>query len=170
MAQMYGKGRGPGFTRDPMETTREPSRYSHDSYETERSEESLTELFKELRDEALTLIEKQVALLEGELSEKVERTRDNVMKLAGGALIAATGGVLLLFALAEAINVLAVETGFESGREWIGPLLVGMLVLVVGAAVAQSARTRLRKETFVPEQSRAVLMEEKAWIQSRTNH
>lgn len=133
-----------------------------------RDSRSFADLLKELRDETRILVQQEIALARTEVSEKASRMARNGSKLAVGGLIAYAGLIFLLLALALLIKYGLLAAGLsEPQAAWIGAGIVGLVVAIIGAAMAGKARADLRRESLVPERTTESLKENKQWIEQK---
>src|SRR5690606_36877023 len=113
------------------------------------------------------LLKHEVNLARVELSEKATRLGGGAATLVKGGFVLHLGVFFLLLALAEGISLFVVAQGWESAAEWIGPLIVGIVVMLIGWGMASSARATFREETVVPTQSKESLEEDRQWLNEK---
>jgi cation transport ATPase len=131
---------------------------------------SLIGLLKELRDETMTLLRQEVDLAKTETSEKMSRVGRNVGYLAVGGVILGAGFLVLLMAGVVGLYVGLVAAGLSHATSgWLAPLIVGAVVAIIGYSFLQKAISTLRRETIVPERTRASLVADKEWIQEKVH-
>jgi hypothetical protein len=131
--------------------------------------ESIPDLIKELRDEALLLVRQEVALAKTEMSEKIGRTLRNTAYMIAGALVAFLGLVFILQAVTALTGVGLKAAGVAPEQcLWLAPLIVGVVVAVIGTIFVTKGIATLKNETLVPEKTIDSLKGDKAWIQSKT--
>jgi uncharacterized membrane protein YqjE len=123
------------------------------------SEPPLGDLFRQLAQDSATLVRQEVALAKAELRENVRSVARDTAKIAVGAVLAGVGALVL-------VAFLVLLLGDAVGRYWAGALIVGVLLLAIGAVLAMSAMKRLKQETIKPEQTLETLKEDKQWLQS----
>jgi hypothetical protein len=124
--------------------------------EPHRSERSVAALLSDLANETALLVRQEVALLRAELSEKLARTGQGAGALAAGALIAFSGWLALLAAAVLGLsNVVA---------PWLAALIVGLVVLALGAGLLLFGKSRL---DLVPRRSFQSLREDTVWIREQ---
>jgi hypothetical protein len=131
---------------------------------------SVVQLVKELRDEMSDLVRQEVILAKTEMSEKVSRVLRNVAYLAvGGAILHASFIILLIAGSAGAyVGLVAADMShFTAG--WLGPLLVGLIVVIIGYAFLQKAISTLKNESLIPEETVASLKRTKNWAQEKAS-
>jgi Putative Actinobacterial Holin-X, holin superfamily III len=131
--------------------------------------ESIADLIKELRDDALLLVRQEVGLAKTEMSEKIGRALRNVAYAIAGGLVAFLGLVFILQAVTVLTGVGLKAAGVASEHcLWLAPLIVGVIVAVIGTILVTKGIATLKNETFVPEKTIDSLKGDKAWIQSKT--
>ena len=123
------------------------------------AEPQLGDLFRQLAQDSATLVRQEMALAKAELRENVKSVARDTAKIAVGAVLAAVGAlVLVLF--------LVLLLGDALGKYWAGALIVGILLLAIGAFLAMGAMKRLKKDSITPDQTLQTLKEDKQWLQS----
>lgn len=147
--------------------------YETRPHETPRSENgrSVTELLKELRDEGIALFRQEVQLVKQEMSEKAARVGRNAGYLAAGAMLAYSGLVIVLLAVAALVYVGLVAAGLSHMMAgWLAPLIVGGVVLLIGFGMIKKAQHTLSKETAVPQHTADSMKENKQWAKEKVTH
>jgi drug/metabolite transporter (DMT)-like permease len=117
---------------------------------------SLGDLFAELSRETSVLVRKEVELATTEMSGKLKHagTQSGIIA-AGGALVHA--GLLVLLA---AIVILLAQVGVTP---WLSALIVAIVVMAVGYAMANGAMSKLRQTNYKPTQTMETLQETTSW-------
>jgi Putative Actinobacterial Holin-X, holin superfamily III len=129
---------------------------------------SIAELVKELRDESTLLLREEVALAKKEISEKISSSVLNVSYVGAGALVAYCAGIFLLLSISSLISAAFVRHGVSAGwAVFLGLLIVGVAVGVIGIAMIVKAIERLKKISLVPEKTIQTLKEDKTWAQNK---
>ena len=146
----------PSIVRDPA------TRTSRDG------SESIADLFKDLRDEAVLLVRQEVALAKTEMSEKMARIARNSAYVAAGMMVAFVGLVLILLAAAAGLAVVLDDTGAREQAPWLAPLIVGAVVVIAGAVAAMKGINTIKNESLKPQQTIDSITEDKQWIQNKT--
>ena len=130
--------------------------------------ESIADLIKDLRDEALLLVRQEVALAKTEMSEKLVRILRNTAYAIAGALVAFLGLVFILQAVTALTGIGLRAAGMsEEQCLWLAPLIVGVVVAVIGATLVTKGIATLKNESLVPEKTIDSLKGDKTWIQSK---
>lgn len=130
------------------------------SFEPEGSQRSLSELFTEMTSEVSTLFQQEVALAKAELREEAGKAGQAAGMLAGAAIAGLVGLLILTMALAFAI-------GDALENTWLGFLIVGVLLAIAAAVLAQAGRKRLQTINPKPERTLETLKEDMQTIKER---
>ena len=130
--------------------------------------ESIADLFKDLRDEAVLLVRQEVALAKTEMSEKMARMGRNAAYVAAGMMVAFVGLVLILLAAAAGLAVVLDDTGAREQAPWLAPLIVGAVVVIIGAVAAMKGINTIKNQSLKPQQTIDSITEDKKWIQNKT--
>lgn len=128
---------------------------------------SVAELIRELRDESSALLRQEVALAKTEMTEKVSNVGRNAGYLAMGSGIGIIAMFFLLGAVGEAIAMAINDTDWAPHGVWIAPLIVGLLVTILAAALISKAKHALNHTSLVPEKTIETLKEDKQWAQAK---
>jgi hypothetical protein len=136
--------------------------------ETTSQAHSIPSLLRELRDEAGDLIGKQVTLAKVEMKEEVTRMGGHVAKIAVGGVITFVGTIVLLIGLGQLLGVLLEAAGLsDDTAQWLGPVIVGLIVAVVGWAVLAKAKKALADDSIVPRKTIETLKADQQWAQNK---
>jgi len=136
--------------------------------QTPNGEPSLASLIRELRDETTTLLRQEVALAKTEMSEKATVLGRNSIYVAIGGLVAYAGFIFVLLSVMRLMLVGLVRAGLsEAVADWLAPAIVGLVILGVGYALIQKAKSTLSRESLVPEKTIQSLKEDKQWTQEK---
>lgn len=124
-------------------------------------------LFKDLATDSRTLVQQEIELAKAEMAEKVSVYARNAAYLAVGGMVLYAGLLALIAAgcigLAVALDI-SLDT---STAIWLGPLLVGAVVALVGYAFVQKAVSTLKSETFAPRKTIDSLRENTEWLKEQ---
>jgi hypothetical protein len=126
-----------------------------------RTDRSMAGLLADLVDQISSLFRQEVALLKAELLEKVGLIGQGVGAVAAGALILFSGWLALLAAAVLGLAVIV--------PPWLAALIVGLLMLGLGAALLYFGKGRLDAETLAMRRTLSSLRENKAWIRERVS-
>ena len=131
-------------------------------------ERSLASLIKEIRDESIELFHQEVDLARAEVTEKAEYMGRQAFTLSQGALVAVAGLIVLLLGLGQGLSLMLAYAGLGAQSLWLGPTIVGLIVIAAGAAVAINAKNKMQDESIVPEKTAHSMKENKQWLKDKT--
>jgi hypothetical protein len=121
----------------------------------------VTALLSDLAGETSTLVRQEIALFKAELNEKLGRMGVGAGALAAGAVITFSGWLALVAAAILGLShVLA---------PWLSALIVGILVIALGAGLALFGKSRLKADALVPHRTLNSLREDEAWIRDQVS-
>jgi hypothetical protein len=122
-----------------------------------RDDRSLGDLFADLARELGELVRQEAQLAKAELRQNASQAGRAIAALVvGGAIVYA--GVLALLAAA------ILGLGQAGLPWWLAALLVGVVVVVIGAVVTARARAALQTTALAPQQTIETLKEDRAWV------
>lgn len=122
-------------------------------------EPTLGDLFSSLTEDMSTLIRKEVDLARTETMEKVSSATRSVVSMVAGGMIAYAGLIGVMIAVIVGLS------RFMS--LWLSALIVGIVVIVIGAIMIMSGRSSLQKMTVVPEQTVESMKENTEWAKEQ---
>jgi hypothetical protein len=132
------------------------------------SPHSIVGLLRELRDEASTLLSKQFALIKAELKENASEAGTQIAKIAAAGAVVMIGAIVLLIGLGQLLGILLESAGLAPATaQWLGSVLLGLIVVVIGWAMFASARKALSHESLVPHKTIETLKADERWAQSK---
>lgn len=133
------------------------------------AEKPLGELLKELKNETTTLARQEIDLAKTELSEKAQNYVGYGVKLSAGGAAAAMGGLIILLAVGFAVSHgLIVYGGLEFMTSlWLGPLIVGVIVTIVGLVMLRKQISNMKKDSLVPNRTLRTLEEDQQWLKQK---
>ncbi|MBD3345193.1 MAG: hypothetical protein GF401_09050 [Chitinivibrionales bacterium] len=143
----------------------------YDEPQTVATEESFSELLKDLRDESIVLVRQQIELAKAETGEKVSRLLRNGAYLMAGSLIAYAGFLFLL----NGLNYLGAwglqNAGLtQSIAIMVMSLIVGAVVGIIGYAFIQKAIKTIKHTSAVPEKTIKSMKEDREWLNKKRKH
>ena len=101
--------------------------------EEQKDRRSVTTLMSELADETTTLVRQEVALAKAEANEKFHQIMSGVRSLIlGGAIL-----LVALFYVLDAVVYGIARLVPEEYRLWLGALIVGVVVAIVGVMLVK---------------------------------
>ena len=124
-----------------------------------RSDRSIAALLADLANETGTLVRQEIALFKAEIGEKLGRLGMGTGAIAAGGLIAFSGWLALI---AAAILGLA-----KVVAPWLAALIVGIVVLAIGAGLLFFGKSRLAADTLAPRRTLNSLREDEEWIRDQ---
>jgi hypothetical protein len=123
-------------------------------------EASVGSLLRELAHEASAMVGNEVALAKSEARETLHTTGRGVAAVASGGAVAFSGFIVLLMSAVYGLsNVM---------EPWLAALIVGGVVLVIGALLVQSGKRKFRSENLRPEHSLNTMRKNTDAIRGRT--
>jgi len=123
------------------------------------SEPTLGDLFSSLTEDLSTLIRKEVDLARTETTEKVTQATRSVVSIVAGGLIAYAGLIALIIAVIVGLS------GFMP--LWLSALIVGIVVIVIGAIMISSGRSSLANMSVMPEKTVESMKENTEWAKEQ---
>ncbi len=133
-----------------------------------RDERSIGDLIKELRDETTTLMRQEIALAKAETMEKARAATRNGMTAGIGGGIAFAGFLFVLLGASFIITNILVAAGVGPFVSlWLGPLIVGVVVVIVGLILLSKGLNGLSKNSIVPQQTLKTLQEDGQWVRAK---
>ena len=121
---------------------------------------SLGDLVGGLASDIQDLVRGEIALGRAELEQKLDRVILAAIWLLGGALLAFAGLVVLLLGVAAILALMM--------SVWLALLIVGVIVVGVGAAFAKSGLAMLSLKTLTPDRTAANLQKDAQLLKEHT--
>lgn len=106
---------------------------------------SLRDLVGGVAEDARDLVRGEVALARAEIEQKVDRITAGLISLFGAMMLAYAGLVVVLIAAAQALARVM--------PDWAASLIVGGVILLIGAIMAGVARKALSPSALVPDRT-----------------
>jgi len=129
---------------------------------------TLGSLLTELREETTTLLRQEIALAKAEINEKASHVGKNTLELATGGALAYAGLIVLLIGVALLASRVLVALGLAPEMAvWLGPVLVGLTVALIGSTMAMKAKKEMSAEGLFPRETVESLKDDKRWIQNK---
>jgi uncharacterized membrane protein len=122
-------------------------------------EPTLGDLFSSLTEDMSTLIRQEVDLARTETMEKVSSATRSVVSMVAGGMIAYAGLIGVMIAVIVGLS--------RFMPLWLSALIVGIVVIVIGAIMIMSGRSSLQKMTVVPEQTVESMKENTEWAKEQ---
>ena len=124
-----------------------------------RTDRSLAALLSDLANETGTLVRQEIALFKAETSEKLGRLGVGAGAIAAGGLVAFSGWLALI--AAEILGLAHVVA------PWLAALIVGFVVIAIGAGLLFFGKSRLAAHSLVPRRTLNSLREDEEWIREQ---
>ena len=121
---------------------------------------SLGDLIGGLASDIQDLVRGEIALGRSELEQKLDRVIMAAIWLFGGALLAFAGLVVLLLGIAAILALMM--------PVWLALLIVGVIVIGLGAAFAKSGLAMLSLKTLTPDRTAANLQKDAQLLKEHT--
>lgn len=118
-----------------------------------RFEPRIVPSIKRVAEDATTLFSKELALLKAELTSAIGNARAGIGAMAAGGAVLYAGLLCLLFA---AITGLALYMDL-----WLSALIVGAVVVLIGAIMLWSGKRKVEPAAFKPEHTSASLRKDR---------
>jgi uncharacterized membrane protein YqjE len=129
--------------------------------------DNLPSLFSRLGDDVMQLFDTKISLLKVEMKEEASAYARGGAMIAVGGVIAAIGFALLNVAVAFGISVLLASVDIsQAARYAIGFLAAGVLYLIVGGIIVSTMKSRLAKQSLVPDRTVEELRKDKQWLKN----
>src|SRR5215210_5018186 len=122
----------------------------------DRNERSLGDLFTTLTRETSTLLRQEVQLAKAELTQSATEAASGIGMLLAGGAVAYAGLLFVLLAIVFGL----IKAGLEP---WVSALIVGLVVVAIGAILVLRARESLKPANLTPQQTVETLKEDAAW-------
>ncbi len=134
----------------------EPPRYTGNV-----TEPSIGSLFTDLTDDMGRLVRQEIELARIETTQKVTQAMRSVIMMVAGGLVAYAGFIVVLIAVAILLGQLM--------PYWAASLVVGLVVLVVGAVLISTGRSSLNSMTVIPEKTVQSIKEDARWAKEQVS-
>ena len=126
----------------------------------QRDERSLGDLFSDLSRETTTLVRQEVQLAKAELTQSATEVARGIGMLVAGGAVAYAGLLFLLLAIVFGL----IESGWDA---WLAALVVGLVVVTLGAVLVLRARESLKPANLAPQKTVETLKEDAAWAKEQ---
>ena len=125
-----------------------------------RDERSLGDLFSDLSRETTTLVRQEVQLAKAELTQSATEAARGIGMLAAGGAVAYAGLLFLLLAIVFGL----IKAGWDA---WLSALVVGVVVIAIGAILVLRARESLKPANLAPRRTVETLKEDQEWAKEQ---
>lgn len=127
----------------------------------EPTEPSIGTLFTDLTEDMGKLVRQEIELARIETMQKVNQATRSVILMAAGGFVAYAGFIALLMAAAIGLGQIM--------PYWLATLIVGVVVLIVGAILIGSGRSSLSSMTVMPENTVESIKEDARWAKEQVS-
>lgn len=127
----------------------------------DNNEPSIGTLFTDLTEDMGRLVRQEIELARVETMQKVNQAMRSVVLMAAGGFLAYAGLITLLIAAAIGLGQIM--------PYWLSTLIVGVVVLIVGAILIGSGRSSLSNMTVMPENTVESLKEDARWAKEQVS-
>ena len=125
-----------------------------------RDERSLGDLFSDLSRETTTLVRQEVQLAKAELTQSATEVARGIGMLVAGGAVAYAGLLFLLLAIVFGL----IQAGWDA---WLSALVVGLVVVAIGAILVLRARESLKPANLAPRRTVETLKEDQEWAKEQ---
>ena len=125
-----------------------------------RDERSLGDLFSDLSRETTTLVRQEVQLAKAELTQSATEAARGIGMLVAGGAVAYAGLLFVLLAIVFGL----IESGWDA---WLSALVVGVVVVAMGAILVLRARESLKPANLAPRRTIETLKEDQEWAKEQ---
>lgn len=125
----------------------------------QNNEPTLGALFTSLTGDLSTLVRQEIDLARTETMEKVTSVTRSIVMMVAGGMVAYAGLIAVIIAIIVALS------GIMS--LWLSALVVGIVVIVVGAVLISSGRSKLASMSVVPEKTVESMKENTEWAKEQ---
>jgi hypothetical protein len=122
-------------------------------------ERSLASIFSDLARDTSLLIRQEIALAKAEIAEGMGNLGLGVGMVAAGALVAFVGVIFLCLAAVYGLSKVV--------EPWLAALIVGVVVLALGAALAFIGKGKLSSDNLVPRRTLRTLKDDAEWAKEQ---
>ncbi len=102
-------------------------------------------LLRQLTREVPSLFTKELALAKAELTESLNATKAGVASVATGGAVLLGGFIVLLMAAVYGLSLFM--------QQWLAALIVGVVVMVIGAVMVSAGKKKFEASSFRPERT-----------------
>lgn len=109
------------------------------------SDASVVGLIRQLTREVPALFTKELALAKAELQESLTTLKAGIAGVAGGAIVLLAGFIILLMSAVYGLSMIMAP--------WLAALIVGVVVMIVGFVMLQSAKKQFEPSNLKPDRT-----------------
>ena len=123
---------------------------------------SLGTLIGDLAQETTALLRKEVELAKSEMSEKIDKATAGATSMAAGAAVLYAGFLVFLAFLVAGLNAIL---DYWYPTQWLAPLIVSIVVLVVGYVMLKAGQKKMDKDALTPRRTLRSLQRDASFMQ-----
>ena len=124
-------------------------------------------LFREVVDKTRALLREELRLAKAELREQAAIAARNLVWIGMGAGLGLAAVLVLCIALNRGLTVLFAQFMDPEIAVWLVPLLLGLVLAGVGAALISKGINTLREHLDLVPETRQTLKEDKEWLRQK---
>ncbi|QZP31700.1 phage holin family protein [Pseudomonas sp. DR48] len=106
---------------------------------------SVVGLIRQLTREVPALFTKELALAKAELQESLTTLKAGIAGVTGGAIVLLAGFIILLMSAVYGLSMIMAP--------WLAALIVGVVVMIVGFVMLQSAKKQFEPSNLKPDRT-----------------
>jgi uncharacterized membrane protein YqjE len=126
----------------------------------ETEERSVTQILQDIFTNVQEIIRSEMRLAKTEIGEETNKALRAFAVFGAGLIL---GMYAVGFLLLSAVYALAAVL-----PDWLGPLLVGLFVAVIAAALIVIGRNRIKTVSPIPQKTIASVKEDAQWVKDQT--
>jgi hypothetical protein len=125
-------------------------------------------LLREVVDKTRGLLREELHLAKAEIREQATLAGTNLAWIGAGAGLALAALLILCVALVRGLTVLVAQFIAPEIAVWLVPLLLGLVLAAVAAALIAKGTRALREHlSLVPEKTKQTLKEDREWLRQK---
>lgn len=154
---------GPGRLRTVLPDHQLPPGRGSGAYEdSPGGKTGLLDLLRSLADDVGVLLRQEIDLAKMEVGHTARRLAADGAWIATGAAVAAVGGLCLVVALALGLGALL-------GSYWLGTLITGAVLVLLGGGFVFKGLRDLRKQKLAPQETTESLRQDARWAREKAS-
>jgi uncharacterized membrane protein YqjE len=126
----------------------------------ETEERSVTQILQDIFTNVQEIIRSEMRLARTEIGEETSKALRAVAVLGAGLILGMYAVGFLLLSIAYALAAVL--------PDWLGPLIVGLIVGVIATALIVIGRGRIKTVSPVPQKTIASVKEDAQWVKDQT--
>lgn len=131
-------------------------------------QESLSDLFRDFRDESINMARQQIELAKAETGEKISVFGKSAASIFSAGLVLYAGLLFFLTSLTFVFHILLQNAGLQNSiANWLAPLITAVIIGTVGYLMYRKAMNTIRNTAVMPEKTIRSLKEDKQWLTNK---